>query len=207
MSTGRLWELTFLVAQRFGDRRLNHNSKYRGGSWIVKLALLYNSPPTYIDGAYLVIEGSRTEEPYSLLEPQLQQSQPSLLLSFSDGSSSAQSPPPAADIDADVNALHAGLRPQIKVPLEARYQLTAPITSTTHDGKMIVVQFEEHAELNSLQFTYAHVPYHGGVFEADFCSCRGCPYLERDGSLVGRVEGRLVRPAGAQDPSSDCIVC
>ena len=32
--------------------------------------------------------------------------------------------------------------------------------------------------------------------------CRGCPYIESDGSLLARLEARLVQPG-----SSDCIIC
>ncbi|KAI0740850.1 hypothetical protein C8Q76DRAFT_205042 [Earliella scabrosa] len=145
IAKGRLWELTFLVVKSL-DKRLNYESKFREGSWVVKLALLRHSSPTWIDGAYLIIDD-----------------------------------PCARDSTPEPN-------PQIKVPLESKHQLTAPYSSGSYDGKMVAVAFETHAEMNTLQFT-------------------SCPYLDADGALVARVEGRLVRPQGAVDPQSGCIVC
>ncbi|KAI0752818.1 hypothetical protein C8Q80DRAFT_1148403 [Daedaleopsis nitida] len=121
IAKARLWELSFLVVQR-RERRLNGHDR-REGSWVVKLALLPHSPPTWIDSR-LVIEDPRTRTHSE---------------QFSQSTSSWSSGPK--------------LKPRIDLRLKSSEQLMAPRSSSSRDATIIVVSLEEHTLANKLQFS------------------------------------------------------
>ncbi|EIW54156.1 uncharacterized protein TRAVEDRAFT_60610 [Trametes versicolor FP-101664 SS1] len=74
-------------------------------------------------------------------------------------------------------------KPKIELRMKRSEQLTAPPNMRYPNHSVIPAPFEENTLAHSLQF-------------------KGCPYIESDGSLVARLEARLVQPSG-----QDCIIC
>ncbi|KAI0774920.1 hypothetical protein BD413DRAFT_690593 [Trametes elegans] len=153
------------------DRRTGYQYM-RVGSWVVCLSLLPHSPPTWIDSR-LVIEDprARTHPP-----PEPHPSSvgpPSSLLEAVEGM-----------LQQDSESSHASARPKpmIELRMKRAEQLTAPSSMRSTNMSVIPVSLEDHPLGRSLQF-------------------KGCPYIESDGSLVARLEARLVQPG------SDCIIC
>ena len=46
------------------------------------------------------------------------------------------------------------VKPQIKVALESKHQLTVPSSPRSYDCRMVVVSFEDNEQLRNLQYTY-----------------------------------------------------
>ncbi|KAH9889274.1 hypothetical protein C8Q73DRAFT_747800 [Cubamyces lactineus] len=187
IAKGRLWSLRFLVAKE-SDSRLGYQHM-RAGSWVVALSLLPHSPPTSIDSR-LVIEDPRARTAQSPISPSTSTS-----TSTSLPSSQSSSGPPTSLTDAVEGMVQQIAResegplawrdkpkPKIELRIKRGEQLTAPTSSRSVYHPIIVVPLEEDVRANSLQF-------------------KGCPYIESDGSLLARLEARLVQPG------TDCIIC
>ncbi|KAI0351953.1 hypothetical protein OH77DRAFT_1410035 [Trametes cingulata] len=173
IAKGRLWALQFVAK----DSNWHLGCKpMRAGSWAVVLFLLPHSPPTSIDSR-LVIEDprSRTQPPpIPLLSgpPQsLQEAIEGMLLQ--------------EQLQAQERAGGSSSRPKpnIELRIKRHEQLTAVSSSRSLGSYSVIgVSLEEDTLGRSLQF-------------------EGCPYLESDGSLVARLEARLVQPG------AECIIC
>ncbi|KAI0327897.1 hypothetical protein GY45DRAFT_1071157 [Cubamyces sp. BRFM 1775] len=190
IAKGRLWSLRFLVVKEM-DSRLSYQYM-RAGSWVVALSLLSHSPPTWIDSR-LVIEDPRartTQPPSSTSASTSSSTFPSL------PSPQTSSGPPTSLSEAVEGMVQHVAResegplawrdkpkPKIELRIKRSEQLTAPTSTRSTHHPVIAVSLEEDVRANSLQF-------------------KGCPYIESDGSLLARLEARLVQPG-----SSDCIIC
>ncbi|KAI0653341.1 hypothetical protein C8Q70DRAFT_641850 [Cubamyces menziesii] len=185
IAKGRLWLLRFLVAKQ-SDSRLGYQHM-RAGSWVVALSLLPHSPPTWIDSR-LVIEDPRSRTAQSPISTSAS-AFPSL------PSSQSSSGPPTSLSEAVEGMVQQVAResegplawrdkpkPKIELRIKRSEQLTAPTSPWSTCHPVIAVSLEEDVRANSLQF-------------------KGCPYIESDGSLLARLEARLVQPG------SDCIIC
>ncbi|KAI0629568.1 hypothetical protein C8Q77DRAFT_1141099 [Trametes polyzona] len=73
-------------------------------------------------------------------------------------------------------------KPKIELRMKRSEPLTAPTSTGVRNHSLITVSLEENPLANSLQF-------------------KGCPYIESDGSLIARLEARLVQPG------ADCVIC
>ncbi|KAI0365080.1 hypothetical protein BV20DRAFT_973645 [Pilatotrama ljubarskyi] len=153
------------------DWRIGYQHK-RTGSWVVVLSLLPHSPPTSIDSR-LVIEDprARTQPPP---EP-LPSGPPSSLLEAVEGMTQQDELQESARGSSKP-------KPSIQLRLKRSEQLTAPSSTRCTNHSVIAVSLEEDALGHSLQF-------------------EGCPYVESDGSLVARLEARLIQPG------PECIIC
>ena len=128
------------------DRRLGY-AHFKAGSWVVRLALLPHSPPTWIDSRF-VIEDPRARGQHP---PPLSPS------SFSSPSSPFAGPPTsllqaimAGDPDtASPSNEGARAKPRVELRLKAREQLTSAKWDT---NSQVVMALEESALANSLQF-------------------------------------------------------
>ncbi|CDO76734.1 hypothetical protein BN946_scf184813.g4 [Trametes cinnabarina] len=176
IAKGRLWSLKFLVA-KFSDPRLGH-ANIRTGSWVAALHLLPHSPPTYIDSR-LVIDDPRART-HPLPSPHPQSGPPASLKEAVEGmmqqaeAESTMSPVSTSPRDKP--------KPRIELRMKRSEQLTAPASMRTTYYPVVVVSLEEDVRAKNLQF-------------------KGCPYIESDGSLVARLEARLVQS------ESECTIC
>ncbi|OSC97585.1 hypothetical protein PYCCODRAFT_1398622 [Trametes coccinea BRFM310] len=176
IAKGRLWSFKFFVAKH-SDPRLGHH--YVGaGSWVAALSLLPHSPPTYIDSR-LVIDDPRARTHRVPSQPH-PSGPPTSLEEAVDGmmrqaeAESAASPVSTSPRDQP--------KPRIELRMKRSEQLTAPTSMRAAYYPAIHVSLEEDVRAKNLQF-------------------KGCPYIEPDGSLVARLEARLVQS------ESECIVC
>ncbi|KAI0645064.1 hypothetical protein C8Q79DRAFT_969432 [Trametes meyenii] len=180
IAKGRLWALRFVVANDSGwDSRFGYKH-IRGGSWV---------PPTWVDSR-LVIEDprARTHPP----PVPLPSGPPSSLLEAVEGmlqQAEAEGAPSAGEGRGEGagTGRGAGASGKPKPPIELRMrlqngQLTAPASIKATNHSVIAESLEDNPLAHSLQF-------------------KGCPYIESDGSLVARLEARLVQPG------SDCVIC
>ncbi|KAH9851143.1 hypothetical protein C2E23DRAFT_733600 [Lenzites betulinus] len=172
IAKGRMWMLKCLVVKEQWDSRIGHQH-IRAGSWVVVLSLLPHSPPTWIDSR-LVIEDPRTRtHPTPAPDPAVP-GPPTSLRDAVEG---------MFQYDAqNATAPSSKPKPKIEMRMKRSDQLIAPTSMRTTNFSVITASFEENALANSLQF-------------------KGCPYIESDGSLVARLEARLVQPG------ADCIIC
>ncbi|KAI0740851.1 hypothetical protein C8Q76DRAFT_709217 [Earliella scabrosa] len=166
IAKGQLWELTFLIAKD-SDKRLNYDARFMGGTWVVKLALLHHSTPTYIDSTNLCIEDPLTRR-----------------------TAAAKRRSKNSQAESAASRSNQRWKPCIRVALQSNHQLTVPSSPQSYDCKMVAVSFASHTVLVTLQFP-------------------SCPWLESDGTLDGRLQGRVARPQNALEPETPggCIVC
>ncbi|KAI0669524.1 hypothetical protein C8Q78DRAFT_1172066 [Trametes maxima] len=178
IAKGRLWALRFIVAKDW-DSRLGYKH-IRAGSWVVLLSLLPHSPPTWVDSR-LVIEDprARTHPPPTPLPS----GPPSSLLEAVEGMLQQAEAEGASSARPRTGTVEGKPKPPIEMRMKLQHgQLTAPASAKETNQSVIVESLEDHPLAHSLQF-------------------KGCPYIESDGSLVARLEARLVQPG------SDCIIC
>ena len=128
--TGQLWELTFLIAKD-SDKRLNYDARFMGGTWVVKLALLHHSTPTYIDSTNLCIEDPLTRR-----------------------TAAAKRRSKNSQAESAASRSSQRWKPCIRVALQSNHQLTVPSSPQSYDCKMVAVSFESHKVLVTLQFPY-----------------------------------------------------
>ena len=201
---GRLWELSFAVTKDH-DWRLGFQS-IKIGRWVVRLALLSQSPPTAIDSR-LVIEDPRSRSPDALQQLASYTGLPTSLfeavMAGDDESATPASPSsPSTSASTSASTSQTRPKPRIELRLKSREQLTAP--KRWEPSSQVVVALEESALANSLQFKYVDLvcPLSSASGELIFFhSSSGCPYLEADGSLIARLEAKL------GPPDSDCVIC
>jgi len=129
---GRLWRLSFFVA---GEHRYHYDPPT--GSWCISLALLENSPPTYIDSQVVIPIAQANSPP----------------------TSPPQSPPPSRTRSpvAAHKRKSSDLKPTISLRLSSNDQLESP--GKYDGGKKIIVGLDN--SLMGAKLQYANNPYVG----------------------------------------------
>ncbi|PIL33720.1 hypothetical protein GSI_04345 [Ganoderma sinense ZZ0214-1] len=155
IAKGRLWELSFIVAKSDFDSRLNYGN-FKAGSWVVRLALLPHSPPTWLDSR-LVIEDPRIRTHGQDPGPSQPPAPPSSL-PFAGGPSSLFQAIMAGETDdtpPTSTSTSSSARQKVKARVELRLKAREQLTSGKWDhNSKIVLALEENALANSLQFKY-----------------------------------------------------
>ena len=162
---GRLWELSFAVTKDH-DWRLGFQN-FKIGSWVVRLALLSQSPPTAIDSR-LVIEDPRSRSPDALQQLASYTGLPtSLFEAVMAGDDESATPASPSSPSTSASTSQTRPKPRIELRLKSREQLTAP--KRWEPSSQVVVALEESGLANSLQFKYVDL---------------ACPLLSASGELT-----------------------
>lgn len=150
----RMWRLQFAITA--GS---NSSGPRRPGSWCISLALLENSPPTWIDSRLIIPEPSPTSASPSLSPSSLPSSPHHIAPLDIPRTPPPLSPPSPAGLLSGFAALTGAAtpkpRPTISLRLKSDKQLATPLSSGRRNYNVdteIVVALEDSLMGSSLQY-------------------------------------------------------